>query len=295
MDRSGKPSRPRRSPSPERSISQVPRSCTIGVLGIQRSNWRYVASFAGLGTTLEVAPRLGGEPACGSGNYGMARALWQHRTKRTCSNSFATYRAMLTDPEQHAHHLARVLIYLSGLPSIDFSIAGGQRGTDDNTGQLFLDDAEGALETDAPITISEIVLGILDAHLIVFLRRKVERLRARYVACWRILRCNRHGDRYTNRRRIFIVGIKRECLRGGLDPGTVDLFPTDRPADESPGLELILDPAAAGDLSLRFGELERQRCRHPPGYDGLRLVAKVDGPDRNGHHVYDPAGAASTI
>ena len=80
-----------------------------------------------------------------------------------------TYRSMLTDPEQRAHHLARVLIYLSGPPCIDFSIAGGQRGTDGNTGQLFLDDAEGALETDAPIAISEIVLGILDAHLITFL------------------------------------------------------------------------------------------------------------------------------
>ena len=103
---------------------------------------------------LEVAPRLGGEPACGSDNHGMARALWQQRTKRACFNSFATYRAMLTDPEQRAHHLARVLIYLSGPPCIDFSIAGGQRGTEGNTGQLFLDDAEGALETGVPIVIS---------------------------------------------------------------------------------------------------------------------------------------------
>ena len=134
---------------------------------------------------------------------------------------------MLRDPEQRAHHLMRVLIYLSGPPCIDFSIAGGQRGTDGNTGQLFLDDAEGALETDAPITISEIVLGILDAHLITFLQQKVDRLRTRYVAAWRILRCNRHSDQYTNRRRIFIFGIKREYLRSGLDPGTVDLFPPD--------------------------------------------------------------------
>ena len=28
---------------------------------------------------------------------------------------------------------------------------------------------------------------------------------------------------------------------------------------------------------------------------GLRLIAKVDGSDRIGHHVYDPAGSASTI
>ena len=66
------------------------------------------------------------------------------------------------------------------------------------------------------------------------------------------------GDRYTNSRRIFIVGIKREHLRGGVDPGTVDLFP--------PGLESILDPAAAGDLSLRFGELERLRPPPPEVY-----------------------------
>ena len=61
----------------------------------------------------------------------------------------------------------------------------------------------------------------------------------------------------------FIVGIKSEYLRGGLDPGTVDLFPPDWPADESPGLESILDPAATGDLSLRFDELERLRWLPP--------------------------------
>ena len=120
-------------------------------LGIQRATWRYVASFAGLGTMFDVAREFGGEPACGSDNHGLVRALWQKRTKRVCFSSFATYRAMLTDPEQRAHHLMRVLIYLPAPPCIDFSIAGGQRGTDGNTGQLFLDDAEGALETDAPI------------------------------------------------------------------------------------------------------------------------------------------------
>ena len=104
----------------------------------------------------DVARALGGEPACGSDNHGLARALWQQRTKRVCFSSFATYRAMLTDPEQRTHHLARVLICLSAPPCIDFSIAGGQRGTNSNSGQFFLDDAEGALETDAPIVISEI-------------------------------------------------------------------------------------------------------------------------------------------
>ena len=102
MGRSSKPSRPQRPPSPERSLSQPSRSCTIGALGIRRSTWRCAASFAGLGTMLEVAPRLGSEPACGSDNYGLARALWQHRTKRTCLNRFTTYRAMLTDNRPRA-------------------------------------------------------------------------------------------------------------------------------------------------------------------------------------------------
>ena len=33
----------------------------------------------------------------------------------------------------------------------------------------------------------------------------------------------------------------------------------------------------------------------PPGYADLRLVAAAGGSDRISHHVYDPAGAASTI
>ena len=61
----------------------------------------------------------------------------------------------------------------------------------------------------------------------------------------------------------------------------------------------IVDPAAAEDQSLRFDEQERLHWLPPrdvpEGYDGLRLVAKVDGSDRIGHHVYDPSGAASTI
>ena len=298
-ERKSKVNRSRRSPSPSARSPQPERVCTISALGIHRNTWRYVASFAGLDTMLDVARDLGGEPACGSENYGTARALWMNRTKRVCFSSFSTYRAMLTDPEQRAHHLERVLIYLSGPPCIDFSIAGGQRGTDGNTGHLFLDDAEGALETDAPIVISEIVLGILDEKLITFLRQKVERLRQRYVACWRVLRCNRHGDKFTNRRRIFIVGIKARFLRPDLRTESIDLFPPDRPADVSPGLDDIIDPSAHNDTALWFTELARLTWLPPRelpiGYDGLRLVAKVDDSDRIGHHVYDPAGAASTI
>ena len=296
-----KPIRQRRSPSPS-ATAQEPtpaRPHSLHDLGITRSRWRYVANFAGLDTMLEFAGELGGSPACGADNHGPARAFWQGRTGRICFATFATFRAMIADPEQRAHHLDRVLIYLSGPPCIDFSIAGCQQGTSGDSGQLFLDDADCALETDAPIVVSEIVLGILDPHLKVFLEKKVATLRVKYIACWRILRCNRHGDKYTNRRRIFIVGIKREFLRRDIDPDTVELFPPDRPAEGSPGLGSIIDPAANEDPSLRFEELSRLQWLPPRAvpdwYDGLRLMAKVDGSDRIGHHVYDPAGSASTI
>ena len=268
-------------------------------MGITRDRWRYVASFAGLDTMMDVAANLGGSPACGSDNYGLVRALWQQRSGRVCFADFKTYRAMLRDPELRAQNMHRVLVYVPGPPCIDFSIAGGQRGTDGNTGQLFLDDAEGALETDAPIVISEIVLGILDEHLITFLHQKVKRLASKYVVRWRVLRCNQHGDRFTNRRRIFIVGIKREFLRGGVDADTVDLFPPARPANESAGLREIIDPAADDDESLRFTDGDRIEWlpprEIPDGYDGLRLLARVDGSDRIGHHIYNYNGAAATI
>ena len=296
-----KPIRQRRSPSPS-ATAQDPspaRPHSLHDLGISRSRWRYVANFAGLDTMLEVAGELGGSPACGADNHGPARAFWQGRTGRVCFANFATFREMVADPEQRAHHLDRVLVYLSGPPCIDFSIAGGQLGTGGDTGQLFLDDADCALETDAPIVVSEIVLGILDPHLKVFLERKVATLREKYIACWRILRCNRHGDKFTNRRRIFIVGIKREFLRCDIDPDTVELFPPDRPAEGSPGLGAIIDPAANEDVSLRFEDLSRIQWLPPRTvphwYGGLRLIAKVDGSDRIGHHIYDPAGSASTI
>ena len=298
-ERAERPPRSRRSPSPSRNPVPTKRSPTLSDLGITRDRWRYVASFAGLDTMMDVAANLGGSPACGSDNYGLVRALWQQRSGRVCFADFKTYRAMLRDPELRAQNVHRVLVYVSGPPCIDFSIAGGQRGTDGNTGQLFLDDVEGALETDAPIVISEIVLGILDEHLVTFLHQKVKRLASKYVVRWRVLRCNQHGDRFTNRRRIFIVGIKREFLRGGVDADTVDLFPPARPANESAGLREIIDPAADDDESLRFTDGARIEWlpprEIPDGYDGLRLLARVDGSDRIGHHIYNYNGAAATI
>ena len=145
------------------------RSPALSNMGITRDRWRYEASFAGMGTMMDVAAELGGSPACGSGNYGLVRALWHQRSGRDCYADFKTYRDMLIDPELRAQNLHRVLVYVPGPPCIDLSIAGWQRGTNGSTGQLFLDDVEGALETDAPIVISEIVLGTHGEHLITFL------------------------------------------------------------------------------------------------------------------------------
>ena len=175
------PVRQRRSPSPSATAQAhtSKRTHSLQDLGISRNRWRYVANFARLGTMLEIAGELGGSPACGADNHGPARVFWESRTGRVCFADFATFREIVADPEQRAHHLDRVLIYLPGPPRINFSIAGFQLGTAGGTGQLFLDDAACALETDAPIVVSEIVLGILDQHLKVFLDRKVATLRLR--------------------------------------------------------------------------------------------------------------------
>jgi hypothetical protein len=53
-------------------------------------------------------------------------------------------------------------------------------------------------------------------------------------------------------RRIFIVGIKLKYLRPGLCAESVDLFPPDRPADISPGLDATIDPSSHGGGPLCF-------------------------------------------
>ena len=119
-ERAERPPRSRRSPSPSRNPVPTKRSPTLSDLGITRDRWRYVASFAGLDTMMDVAANLGGSPACGSDNYGLVRALWQRRSGRVCFADFKTYRDMLRDPELRAQNLHRVLVYVSGPPCIDF-------------------------------------------------------------------------------------------------------------------------------------------------------------------------------
>ena len=62
---------------------------------------------------------------------------------------------------------------------------------------------------------------------------------------------------------------------------------------------LVERKASQEDEGLRFTEIGRLIPVEPretaEGYDGLRLLAKVDGSDRIGHHAYDPRGACCTI
>ena len=83
-ERAERPLQSRRLPSPSRSPVPTKRSPTLSDMGITRGRWRYVASFAGLDTMMDVAANLGGSPACGSDSYGLVRALWQQRPGRVC-------------------------------------------------------------------------------------------------------------------------------------------------------------------------------------------------------------------
>ena len=60
----------------------------------------------------------------------------------------------------------------------------------------------------------------------------------------------------------------------------------------------IIDPDADDGESLRFtdgGRIEWLPPREiPDGYDGLRLLARVDRSGRIGHHIYNYNGAAAT-
>lgn len=61
-----------------------------------------------------------------------------------------------------------------------------------------------------------------------------------------------------NRRRIFIVGIKRKFLRGGVDDAeTAGLIPPARPANEPARLRELIDLTADDDESLRFTDGDR--------------------------------------
>ena len=147
-----------------------------------------------------------------------------------------------------------------------------------------LDDADAALEADLPIVISEIVVGVLEDHHIQFLVEKVRRLQSKYRVEWRIFRCNRHGDIYTNRRRILIGGVKEKFLRDDV----TSLLPRERPPVVPAGLVDIIEDNDALPDGLVFNQPERLVFvpARPPStavYDGLDLLARVNGQMRIGH------------
>ena len=276
------------------SPPRAPRAARLSDIRISRTAWRYVVTFCGLDTFMLAAARFGGSPALACDNHGPAQSFWQSRTGRPCLASLDSFRAETANPDVRAKILASVLVYTSGPPCVDFSRAGCGRGLDGNTGHLFLEDAEAALEVDAPIVVSEIVVGVLRDHLVHLLHQKVERLRSTYRVEWRVFRCNRHGDAYTNRRRILIVGVKPQFLLEGV----ASLLPTERAPAVPVGLDDILEPADSLPNDLQFNELERlvyvpSRPTADEIYDGLKIIARVDGQERIGHQVYDSSMAAT--
>ena len=183
-------------------------------LGIERHAWQYFVTFCGLDTFMQAARHHGGSPRLACDNHGPAKSFWQLRTGEQCLASLAAFRAAVL---KAGPQLRRgVLLYTSGPPCTDFARSGCRRGTGGSTGHLFLEDAEAALDCDLPVIVSEIVVGILDEPLIQFLHHKVAVLRSVYRVEWRVFRCNRQGDVYTNRRRILIVGVKPEFLLEGM-------------------------------------------------------------------------------
>ena len=146
-----------------------------------------------------------------------------------------------------------------------------------------------------PVVISEIVLGISDEALIHWLRQKLARLRTKYRTEWRIIRCNGQGDVHTNRRRLIIVGVKPKIIRENV----TSLLPSERPPALPVGLASILEPESAIPSDLIFTQHDRPvqgpaRAGSGEIYDGLRLLARVDGSDRIGHQIYS-ADMAATI
>jgi site-specific DNA-cytosine methylase len=292
LSRPPTPSRP--TPSPP-ALPPPPASSRLADIGIAPNAWTYVVAFSGLDTFMQAAKLHGGAPALACDNHDPARDFWQSRTGRQCLKSLAALREALSDEEMRTSVLATALVYTSGPPCTDFSRAGVGRGVTGSTGHLFLDDADAALEADLPIVITEIVVGVLEDHLIQFLMEKVRRLQSKYRVEWRIFRCNRHGDIYTNRRRILIVGVKEEFLRDDV----TSLLPRERPPVVPAGLVDIIEEQDSLPDGLVFDQPERFVFvpARPPStavYDGLGLLARVDGQLRIGHQLYD-ASLAATI
>ena len=90
------------------------------------------------------------------------------------------------------------------------------------------------------------------------------------------------------------MGVKPEFLLEDV----VSLLPTEREPAVPVGLEGILEPADSLSSDLIFTEPERliyvpPRPNTGEIYDGLKLIARVDGLEKIGHQVYDSSMAAT--
>ena len=98
----------------------------------------------------------------------------------------------------------------------------------------------------------------------------------------------------TNRRRVIIVGVKPKFIRENV----TSLLPSERPPALPVGLGGILEPESDIPSDLVFTQHERivqapARADSGEVYDGLRLLARVDGSDRIGHQIYSTDMAAT--
>ena len=94
---------------------------------------------------------------------------------------------------------------------------------------------------------------------------------------------------------MLIVGVKPMFIRENV----TSLLPSERPPALPAGLGGILEPESAHpgatSFSLNTSAIVQAPARADTGevYDGLRLLARVDGSDRIGHQIYSTDMAAT--
>ena len=255
-----------------------------------------VSGFCGIDAASHAASELNGKPIAAFDNNGLVRQLWTEWHGIPCWGDFdhvlesARAGNLSWLLERHRH-----VFYVAGTPCPDWSSAGLGRGVDGNSGHLFIRNIELALLIGFPVIIKEQVPGILEVANGYYLELAISMLRkAGYVASWKILQANRHGDP-TSRRRVFIVAVLPGYLKDNI--GADDLLPHEGPADSSEraaGLVGILD-AEPDPNFIYTGDYRRLQQRIPdPAYDGPQLWATV-GNGGIGHHIYNANGPTVTL
>jgi len=165
---------------------------------------------------MPVAARgLGRTPVAAFDVDETAQRLWSDRTGILCWGDFASVRDAAVDA-LFDDLASSALIYISGSPCPDFSSTGCGRGLLGETGSLWLDDCELEIRLRPPVIIREAVTSIFDVDSGAPFWEAADRYRdARYAVGWPVRMARRHGDP-TSRRRVSLVAVLPECMRGGV-------------------------------------------------------------------------------